>query len=100
VRREQRTPEAQAYRRWYGLAVWTRLRSRQLASQPLCERHLKDGTLVPADTVNHRSPHKGDWTLFADPDNLESVCTACHASVVQAEERGRYQTIGADGWPI
>ena len=79
----------------------TGLRARQLRSQPLCQRHLQRGLVVPADTVNHKVPHKGDRALFADPANLESVCAACHDSLIQAEEaRGHAIGCGIDGRPI
>lgn len=37
-------------------------------------------------TVNHRIPHKGDWNLFIDPTNHQSVCSPCHDGPIQAEE--------------
>lgn len=69
-RRDQRSPEAETWHRLYSLAIWRRpktgLGAGQLAKQPLCERHLKRGLVVPADTVHHKVPHKGDRALFAD----------------------------------
>ena len=86
--REQRSPEAQSYHRWYKQALWQKIRKAQLNKAPLCERHLKRNEIVPANTVNHKEPHKGEWTKFADSDNLESVCASCHSSDIQSEERG------------
>ena len=37
--------------------------------------------------ANHIKPHKGDWELFANPDNLECLCKPCHDSAVQSFER-------------
>ncbi|MFY9292703.1 MAG: HNH endonuclease [Methylorubrum rhodinum] len=94
-----RSPEASEWRRLYKLALWCHpsrgLRAQQLARQPLCERHLRRGLVVPADTVNHKVPHKGDMDLFRDPDNLESTCAECHSGLIQAEER-RGHVIGCD----
>ena len=60
-----------------------------------------DGGKSPRSaTVNHKTPHKGDLTLFFDPDNLEAVCKRCHDSDIQSEERSGKPTIGVDGWPI
>ena len=104
-RQERRSEEAAQWRGLYKLAIWRNpkhgLRARQLAKQPLCEPHLKQGKVVAANTVNHRVPHKGDMTLFADPENLESACAACHSGLIQAEER-RGHVIGCDagGRPI
>lgn len=91
-------------RRFYSLAIWRGpdgLRLQQLRRQPLCERHLAKGGVVAADTVNHRTPHKGDWDLFRDPANHESVCKDCHDIIIQAEE-ARGHAVGCDdaGRPI
>lgn len=37
-RSHNRSTDAQAYRRWYGLKAWQAARKVQLAKQPLCER--------------------------------------------------------------
>lgn len=86
------------HRALYDLAIWrgkTGLRQQQLNRQPLCERHLRQGQNVPATTVNHRKPHKGDWALFVEPANHESVCKDCHDQIIQAEEVRGY-AIGSD----
>lgn len=88
------------WRRWYKLAAWQRLRAAQLSRQPLCERHLAIGDVVPATVVNHRAPHRGDWSKFEDPANHESLCEACHNALAQADDvRGYALTVGPDGWP-
>lgn len=74
------------WRLWYGLAAWKAARLAQLALQPLCERHLARGHVVPAAVVNHRVPHRGVWDLFIDPANHESTCKACHDGEIQREE--------------
>lgn len=74
------------WRNLYNTAQWKRIRANQLARQPLCERHLKRGEIVAADTVNHRVRHHGDPVkFFAGP--FESACKACHDSEIQREER-------------
>lgn len=46
-------------------------------------------------------PHKGDYELFTDWTNLESVCDHCHNSHIQSEERlGYSKEIGLDGFPV
>jgi len=84
-----RRREAKPWKAWYSLAIWTKhLRPAQLAAQPLCERCLaKDPPIVTAaDTVHHKTPHRGDWALFVGSP-LESVCEACHSIEIQREER-------------
>lgn len=95
-----RSPEAKAYRRWYNLKAWKVARRTHLARQPLCERCEKAGRITAATVVNHRTPHKGDWSLFIDPDNHESLCSPHHDALVQREEaRGHVIGCDADGRP-
>ena len=96
-----RSPEAQAYRRWYNLKAWKVARQAQLARHPLCERCEKAGRITAATVVNHRMPHKGDWSLFTDPENFESLCPPCHDGLVQREEKRGF-TVGCDasGHPL
>lgn len=82
--------EAKDYRRWYGLKAWRDARHVHLSRQPLCERCLQSETVAEAEVVNHRIPHKGNWPLFIDPENHESVCAPHHDGLIQREEkRGR-----------
>lgn len=37
--------------------------------------------------VDHKRPHRGDETLFFDPDNLQAVSKAWHDSEKQKQER-------------
>jgi hypothetical protein len=99
-----RSSEAEAYRRWYSLALWRGdrgLRDQQLNREPLCERCKAQGIITAATVVNHRRPHRGDWALFVDPANHESVCKDHHDTLVQREEaRGHAIGTGLDGRPV
>jgi 5-methylcytosine-specific restriction enzyme A len=56
--------------------------------------------VVRADTVHHVQAHKGDEVLFFS-GQLESLCSECHNSGAQSEERMGYSTeAGTDGWPV
>jgi len=78
----------QPWRQWYTSARWKRLRKFVLAREPYCPRcQVRDGRVVPADTVNHIKPHKGDPGLFWAVDNIEGVCASCHSSEIQREEK-------------
>ena len=89
------------YKRWYKLKIWLDLRGVQLDKNPLCERCVNNGKYVEATVVNHKIPHKGEWKLFNDPENLESVCKHCHDAVIQFEEiHGYDKAISENGWPI
>lgn len=83
-----RSREAQAYRRWYSLPIWTDdLRPNQLMREPFCRECARNGHRVPATDVDHIRDHKGDWTLFTDRTNLQSLCHSCHSAKTMREMR-------------
>lgn len=85
----------------YNSKVWRDLRRVHLARHPLCAWCLKQGRLVAGNTVHHKIPHRGDWTLFNDSNNLETLCARCHsADAQQSEVIGYSSTVGDDGWPV
>ena len=83
-----------AWRRWYSLAVWTdELRPGQLMREPFCRECAKRGVRRRATDVDHVVDHKGDWALFTDPDNLQSLCHSCHSQKTwreMREKRGKF----------
>lgn len=86
---------------WYKTKDWRRLRHRRLKAEPLCRYCKAKGRVSQATTVDHIVAHKGDWMLFCDYNNTQSLCTTCHSSHKQSIERKGYDTtIGVDGWPI
>lgn len=96
-----RSEEAQGWRVWYKLAIWRNLRRLILDREPMCRMCASEGQARPADTVDHVQPHKGEWALFIDPDNLQALCGPCHSSRKQRQEaRGYDDALGHDGWPI
>lgn len=105
--RDQRSPEAQRYRRLYNTARWrgpNGARARQLARQPLCEMCLKTGRLTPATVCDHVDPKSKatDEGFFRGP--FQSLCDQdpwrCHSSLKQQEEAHGYALdVGVDGLP-
>lgn len=101
MRRDQRSPEAKAWRRLYYTNRWKAAKAAQLAREPFCRRRIHGNREVWATVVNHRKAHKGDERLFFDPNNWESLCAPCHDGPVQREERRGYDTaVDAGGWPV
>ena len=80
----------------YNLKAWHQLRARQLRLEPCCRFCRQAGRVVPATVVDHIEPHRGDMTLFLDPQNLQSLCKSCHDSVKQAAEKRGGLARGAD----
>lgn len=78
-KKDRRSVEAQAWRWMYGTDVWERLRGDQLLAEPFCRECGRRGVRRYATDVDHIRDHKGDWALFTDPGNLESLCHSCHS---------------------
>jgi 5-methylcytosine-specific restriction enzyme A len=56
---------------------------------------------VVATIVDHKIPHKGDYDLFWNQDNWQSLCASCHSGVKRMQENHGYsQQCGVDGVPI
>jgi len=104
---DDRSPEAVAYRRLYGLAGWRGPNGRRtlhLKEHPLCARCLKRGIINDGSkrrdgswqqnakrrylVVHHVEPHRGDERLFFEGP-LETLCPDDHDIVAQQEEHGR-----------
>jgi len=92
----------EVYIKWYGLGVWKKLRLFQLRREPLCHMCKAEGKTVPATVANHTKAHRGDWDLFVDPKNLDSLCEHHHNSDQQSFEKGGTPKLkfDDDGWPL
>ena len=77
--------EIKTYEKWYGLAVWKRLREKKLREYPLCQECAKQGRVTKATDVDHIIPHRGDWSLFISYNNLQSLCHSCHSEKTNKE---------------
>lgn len=68
---------------------------------PLCVYCQRQGRVVPAQVVDHITPHKGDEALFWGQDNWQALCKRCHDSAKQVKEnKGLYPGCGTDGLPL
>lgn len=73
---------------WYSLPIWTEdLRPAQLLREPFCRECAKFGRRTRATEVDHIQPHRGDWTVFTDRSNLQSLCHSCHSRKTLSEMR-------------
>ena len=73
--RTQERRRSAAYHHWYFLPIWPE----QLLREPWCAECRKQGLRVRATVADHIRPHRGDWKLFCDPANLQSLCASCHS---------------------
>ena len=74
---------------WEKTKLWRDKRSRHLAKEPLCRECLKVDLYVKAEEVDHIIPHRGDWNLFIDEDNLQSLCKVHHSQKTARENKRR-----------
>lgn len=61
---------------------WDQARAEYLKAHPRC---VMCG--APSRVVDHKTPHRGDKRLFWSRSNWQALCTPCHSSRKQREER-------------
>ncbi len=84
------------YHGWYFLPIWTReLRPKQLQKEPFCRECAKLGRRTYATVVDHIKPHRGDWGLFTDENNLQSLCEHHHGQKTVEEQQQLRSETGA-----
>lgn len=100
VMRDHRSEAAKAWRGWYSLARWRKLRKHQLSIEPFCRMCRLQGRRTAATVCDHVERHNGDPEKFWGGP-FQSLCEPHHNATKQAEEhRGFSTATGADGWPI
>lgn len=70
----------------YNTARWQRLRKVVLGAEPLCRYCTEAGRTTLATVVDHIKPWRAGGEVWA-LDNLQALCTTCHNSVKQREEK-------------
>lgn len=76
-----------AYHSWYTLPIWTKqLRPDQLLKEPWCRECAKQDIRTRAAVVDHIRPFRGDWSLFVDPENHQSLCKFHHDQKTAQEQ--------------
>lgn len=85
----------------YKTALWQRMRLAQLDAEPECRYCKAMGWVVPANTVDHIKPHRGNRKLAFDQNNLQSLCKPCHDKHAQRKDRGLpIAGCDANGFPL
>lgn len=89
------------HRRMYDSVRWRKARRMWLAEHPVCAMCARQGRTTAANTVDHIRPHDDDYDKFWDMDNWQSLCSTCHNSIKQQQERhGFSQAADINGLPI
>lgn len=91
-------PTTSRHERGYGTR-WDKLRAHILRRDKyLCQNCLGNGSVTTASQVDHRKPKAKGGT--DDPDNLWSLCRACHEAKTARDQGHRVKPrIALDGWP-
>lgn len=93
----QKRGRSAEYHGWYSLPIWTKqLRPEQLLREPFCRKCAEQSRRTKATVVDHVRPFRGDWLLFIDPRNHQSLCKHHHdqkTAQEQAEQRGHKQAV-------
>jgi len=71
-------PDRSAGPRLYDSLAWRRASKGFLAEHPLCRDCYGRSLVVPAEVVDHVTPHRGDPALFWDRTNWQPLCKPCH----------------------
>ena len=75
------------------------IRKKWLKDNPWCVFCLRDLKVKRlAEVVDHKTPHKGDDTLYLSRDNLQSLCKKCHDNKKQRQDiRGYSEEVDESG---
>ena len=82
--------------KYYNSMPWRNLRAWYIKEHPFCERCQELGRVSLGEQVHHIIPFlvgasdKERWDLLLDPDNLQTLCTACHHEIHNEERRLKY----------
>ena len=76
-----------AYHSLYSTPTWQRLRAEHLLEEPWCRMCAAEGIRTRATVVDHIRPHRGDWLLFVDKNNHQSLCKFHHDQKTAREQR-------------
>ena len=79
-------PEIREDKRFYDSALWKKVRASKLRQDPWCEQCKSEGRATPAEMVDHRVRLRDGGARVA-PDNLTSMCHACHNAKRSRESR-------------
>jgi len=87
IRKKYDNERGTSAQRGYG-ARWQKARKIYLREHPLCVKCLEEGQVTAATVVDHIIPHKGDYGLFWDVDNWQSLCERHHNEKTAKEDGG------------
>lgn len=79
---------SKAERGWIDSPEWRQARLVHLAQYPLCVHCEEQAGVTLATDVDHIIPHRGNYDLFWDRNNWQSLCKSCHSRKTATEDGG------------
>jgi 5-methylcytosine-specific restriction protein A len=84
----------------YSSPEWQALRAEHKRLHPNCAMCLEMGIVRKGRNVDHKIPHRGNYQLWRDPNNLQTLCDPHDRSTKQRQElRGEAPGCNLSGWP-
>jgi 5-methylcytosine-specific restriction protein A len=81
AREKERSRYNAESRKWYHTPAWQTLKLIVRGQQPLC-----DECGQPGQEIDHTIPHRGDYAMFFNRENLRNKCKSCHSRKTQRGE--------------
>ena len=88
-----------SWRSWCKSPTWKSIRRHRLAKEPRCRQCAIEGRTAVAIYVDHVKPHRGQWALFFQYENTQSLC-AHHHSLHKHKDQQAAIARRADGTTI
>ena len=86
---DHRRDEEQPWRQWMHSPRWRNASGMHKAEYPLCAECERQGRVTPVAVTDHIVPHNGDYDLFWNEDNWQSLCNAHHEEKHREDRWGR-----------
>ena len=84
-KKRDQTPE----RKWLHSTRWRRASDLHKSKHPLCAECERHGRITPVYVTDHIIAHNGNYDLFWDQSNWQSLCNSCHELKHRPERFGR-----------
>jgi 5-methylcytosine-specific restriction protein A len=81
-------------RQWLHSSRWRKASKAFLDEHPLCAKCLRQGRDTAGYLVDHIKPHEGNYDLFWDQDNWQSMCNPHHEEKHKGDRWGKRKKEG------
>ena len=89
IRRYDQARDETPERKWLHSTRWRKASNAHKEEHPLCAECERHGKITPAYLIDHIIPHNGNYDLFWDQSNWQSLCVEHHESKHKDDRFGR-----------